>query len=65
MGHMKESPAYWKQRAAAVRAEAASMRNPLARRGMERIAAVYEAMARNAPIMSGAQPVAPKRPRPG
>ena len=50
MGSGERSPAFWMAEAARAKATAETMKNPLAKRGMETIAASYEAFARRAEI---------------
>ena len=48
MGSSEGSPAFWMAEAARTHASAETMKNPLAKRGMEHIAACYEGFARRA-----------------
>ena len=48
MGSSERSPAYWMAEAARTHASAETMKNPLAKRGMEHIAACYEGFASRA-----------------
>jgi hypothetical protein len=44
----ERSPAFWKAEAARAQASAETMKNPLAKKGMEHIAECYEGFARRA-----------------
>ena len=48
MESQERSPGFWKAEAAKARTTAGQMKNPLAKKGMEHIAACYDGFARRA-----------------
>jgi hypothetical protein len=48
MGSEERDPAFWMMEAARAQASAETMKNPLAKKGMQRIAGCYQGFARRA-----------------